>query len=264
MDSTIIPLSLSLFDWAKFRTTKGAVKLHTVLDYDTGLPCYAVMSEAKKHDVTAARTIDFPSGSVLVIDRAYVDFVWLNNLDSSGVFFVTRLKKNVKYDVIKAFITSEKQEHILSDEDIRLTGLFTDVKYPKKLRVVKVYDVQNDQELLLLTNNMSWTAQTISQLYKSRWAIEIFFKHLKQLFHIKSFVGTTENAVQIQMWCSLIAILLLSYIKSKAVYAWHLSNLVSLLRLNLFVKVDLWQWANYPILKPEKPPDKYGQMAFNF
>jgi hypothetical protein len=264
MDSTIIPLSLSLFDWAKFRTTKGAVKLHTVLDYDTGLPCYAVISEAKVGDVTAAKTIDFPSGSVLVMDRAYVDFVWLNNLDSTGVFFVTRLKKNAKFEVLESFVTNEKREHILSDEDIRLTGLFTDLKYPKRLRIVKVYDEINDQELVLLTNNMSWTADTISQLYKSRWAIEMFFKHLKQLFHVKSFVGTTENAVQIQMWCSLIAILLLSFIKSKAVHPWHLSNLVSLLRLNLFVKIDLWQWANYPIIKPEKPPDKYGQMAFNF
>lgn len=264
LDSTVIPLSLSLFDWAKFRTTKGAVKLHTVLDYDTGLPCYAVLSEAKKHDVKAAKTIDFPSGSVLVMDRAYVDFTWLNNLDSSGVFFVTRLKKNVKFDVIETFVTNEKHEHILTDEDIRLTGLFTDVKYPKNLRIVKVYDDKNDQELILLTNNMSWTADMISQLYKSRWAIEIFFKHLKQLFHVKSFVGTTENAVQIQMWCSLITILLLSHIKSKAIYAWHLSNLVSLLRLNLFVKVDLWQWANYPILKPEKPPDKNGQLSLDF
>jgi hypothetical protein len=264
VDSTIIPLSLSLFEWANFRTTKGAVKLHAALDYDTGLPCYAVMTDAKKHDVTIAKTIDFPKGSVLVMDRAYVDFSWLYNLDSSGVFFVTRLKKNANYEICHSFVTNEKHEHILSDEDIRLTGLFTDVKYPKNLRIVQVYDEKNDQELILLTNNMSWTADTISHLYKSRWAIEIFFKHLKQLFHVKSFVGTTENAVQIQMWCSLIAILLLKYIKSRAVYKWHLSNLVSLLRLNLFVKVDLWQWANYPIHKPEKPPDKYGQMSFNF
>lgn len=264
LDSTIIPLSLSLFDWARFRTTKGGIKLHTVLNYDTGLPCYAVMTDAKKHDVTTAKTIDFPKGSVLVMDRAYVDFKWLFNLDSCGVNFVTRLKKNVKYDLLESFVCDEKHEHVLSDEDIKLTGLFTDTKYPKKLRIVKVFDQKNGQELILLTNNISWTADTVSQLYKSRWAIEVFFKHLKQLFHINSFVGTTENAVQIQMWCSLIAILLLNHIKSKAKFPWHFSNLVSLLRINLFVKTDLWHWANYPIIKPEKPPDKNGQLSFNF
>ena len=263
MDSTIIPLSLSLFDWAKFRTTKGAVKLHAVLDYDTGLPAYAVLTDGKKHDATIAKTFEFQSGSVLVMDRAYVDFEWLYNLDSSDVVFVTRLKKNVSYDVLESFLTNEKKEHILSDEDIKLTGLFTESKYPKRLRIVKVYDEQNDQELILLTNQLSWTADTISQLYKSRWAVEIFFKHLKQLFHIKSFIGTTENAVQIQMWCSLIAVLLLSYVKSKATYAWHMSNLVSFLRLNLFVKISLWEWANNPIVRPLKPPENNNQTCMN-
>lgn len=264
IDSTIIPLSLSLFDWAKFRTTKGGIKMHAVLDYDTGLPSYAVITDAKNHDVRVATTIDFPSGSVLVMDRAYVDFEWLNNLDSSGIIFVTRLKKNINFEVIESFVTDDKKEHIFTDEDIRLTGLFTELKYPKTLRIVRVYDAKNDQELILLTNQLSWTADTISQLYKARWAIEVFFKHLKQLFHVKSFVGTTSNAVQIQMWCSLIAILLLSHIKSKAKYAWHLSNLVSFLRINLFVKIDLWQWANHPVNIPEKPPDNYGQLSFNF
>jgi hypothetical protein len=199
VDSTIIPLSLSLFDWAKFRTTKGAVKLHAVLDYDTGLPAYAVLTDGKKHDATMAKTFEFQSGSVLVMDRTYVDFEWLYNLDSSDIVFVTRLKKNVSYDVLESFLTNEKKEHILSDEDIKLTGLFTESKYPKRLRIVKVYDEQNDHELILLTYQLSWTADTISQIYKSRWAVEIFFKHLKQLFHIKTFIGTTENVVQIQM-----------------------------------------------------------------
>lgn len=264
LDSTVIPLSLSLFDWAKFRTTKGAVKLHTVLDYDTGLPCYAVMSDGSKHDVSAAKTIDFPKSSVLVMDRAYVDYTWLYNLDSTGVFFVTRLKDNHQYETLQSYLTNEKHEHVLTDEDIKLTGFFTAKKYPKTLRIVKVYDEKNDQYMILLTNQMSWTADTISQLYRSRWDIEVFFKHLKQLFQIKSFVGTSENAVQIQMWCSLISILLLSFIKSRAKYAWHMSNLIAFLRLNMFVKIDLWKWADYPILKPEKPPDKNGQLSFNF
>jgi len=254
MDSSVIPLSLSLFDWAKFRTKKGAVKLHAVLDYDTGLPSYAAITDGKKHDVMVAKDTVFPRDSVLVVDRAYVDYQWLYNLDSSGVFFVTRLKSNADIQVVETFLTNEKQEHILSDQDIELTGFYSSQKYPDRLRIVKVYDKENDQTLILLTNNLSWTADTISQLYKARWDVEVFFKHLKQLFRIKTFVGTSENAVRIQMWCSMIAILIFRYLKLKAKYKWNLSNLVTFLRINLFVKIDLWKWVNNPIIKRANAP----------
>lgn len=254
MDASVIPLSLSLFDWAKFRTKKGAIKLHAVLDYDTGLPSYAVISDGKKHDVVAARETYFPPQSVLIMDRAYVDFEWLYHLDSTGVFFVTRLKSNITYELEQKFLTNEKHEHILSDEDILLTGLFTKDKYPKSLRIVRVYDEANDNTLVLLTNNMSWTANTISQLYKARWDVEVFFKHLKQLFRVKTFVGTSANAVSIQMWCSMIAMLLFRYLKSKAKYKWHLSNLVTFLRINLFVKINVWKWLDKPILENINSP----------
>lgn len=254
MDSSIIPLSLSLFDWAKFRTKKGAIKLHAVLDYDTGLPCYAVLTDGKTHDVKEAHNTVFPAESVLIVDRAYVDFEWLYNLDSSGVFFVTRLKSNANIKIAQSFLTNEKHLHILSDQEIRLTGFYTSKKYPKNLRIVRVYDAENDQTLILLTNNLSWTADTISQLYKARWDIEVFFKHLKQLFRVKTFVGTSSNAVRIQMWCSMIAILLVNYLKSKAKYKWHLSNLITFLRINLFVKIDLWKWIDQPIIPKSNPP----------
>lgn len=254
MDSSIIPLSLSLFDWAKFRTTKGAVKLHAVMDYDTGLPNYAVITDGKKHDVKVANETLFPTGSVLVADRAYVDYAWLYNLDSSGVFFVTRLKSNADIEVAQTFLTNDKHEHILSDDDIRLTGYYTSEKYPNKLRIVTVYDQENDQKLVLLTNNLSWTADTISQLYKARWDVEVFFKHLKQLFKVRTFVGTSQNAVRIQMWCSMIAILLLKYLKNKANYNWRLSNLIAFLRINLFVKIDLWVWLHNPFINKANPP----------
>ena len=255
MDSSIIPLCLSLFDWAKFRTKKGALKLHAVLDYDTGLPCYAHMTDGKKHDVKVAQSTIFPKDSVIVVDRAYVDYKWLYNLDSSGVIFVTRLKSNADLKVVEQYLTNDKHEHILSDEDIALTGFYSSQKYPKHLRIVKVYDAQNDQHLILLTNQMSWTADTISQLYKARWDVEVFFKHLKQLFRIKSFVGTSANAVRIQMWCSMIAMLLIKYLKSKAKYPWHLSNLITFLRMNVFIKIDLWKWVNKPVLeKTNSPP----------
>ena len=254
MDASVIPLSLGLFDWAKFRTKKGAIKLHAVLDYDTGLPAYAVITEGKVHDSVAAKQTQFPAASVLVVDRAYVDFSWLNDLDSSGVFFVTRLKSNASIQVMESFLTKEKDEHILSDEEIALTGFYTAQKYPDTLRIVRVYDESNNKVLILLTNNKSWTADTVSQLYKARWDVEVFFKQLKQLFKVKTFVGTSPNAVRIQMWTSLIAILLLNYLKQKAQYKWNLSNLVSFLRINLFVKIELWEWLNNPIIKPTKPP----------
>jgi len=126
---------------------------------------------------------------------------------------------------------------------------------------------ENDQELVLLTNNLSWTADTISQLYKARWDVEVFFKHIKQLFRVKTFVGTSENAVRIQMWCSMIAILMIaillfSYLKQKAKHKWNLSNLVTFLRINLFVKIDLWKWVNNPIIKKaNSPPIKIAQQA---
>lgn len=258
MDASVIPLCLSLFDWAKFRTHKGGIKLHAVLDYDSGLPSYAVITEAKKHDVKPAQNLVFPKGSVLVADRAYVDFEMLFNLDSSGVYFVTRLKSNIKIDIVESFRTNEKQEHILSDQDIRLLGVKTSKKYPKNLRIVKVYDDKNDKTLVLLTNNMSWTADTISQLYKARWAVETFFRYLKQLFHVKTFIGTSDNAVQIQMWTSLISILILRYLKSKATFKWHLSNLVTLIRINLYVKINLFEWINYPLFQKPNPPPQIG------
>ena len=254
MDASIIPLCLSLFDWAKFRTTKGGIKLHTVVDYDTGLPCYAVITPAKKHEIHVARPMVFPSGSVVVVDRGYVDYDWLYNLDSCGVHFVTRLKKNADIAVVETFLTNTRQEHILSDEDIVLTGFYPSKAYPKTLRVVKVHDPMEDQTLYLLTNQRSWTADTISQLYKARWDVEVFFKHLKQLFRVKTFVGTSANAVRIQMWCSMMAILLVQYLKRKAKYPWHLSNLITFLRINLFVKIDLWKWLDHPLLEKNHSP----------
>lgn len=255
MDGSVIPLSLSLFDWAKFRTKKGAIKMHAVLDYDLGLPNYAYITDGKTHDIKPARNHTFPPDSVIVVDRAYVDFEWLNNLDSNRVTYVTRLKKNVNFEIVKELPVNEKHEHILSDQIIRLTGDETRNKYPGKIRVIEVYDAENDQTLILMTNNFTWTADTISQLYKARWDVEVFFKFIKQLFRVKTFVGTSPNAVRIQLWCSLIAMLLLKYLKEKAEYKWNLSNLVTLLRVHLFSKIDLWGWINKPVLeKVNSPP----------
>lgn len=254
MDSSIIPLCLSLFDWAKFRTKKGAIKLHAVLDYDSGLPNYAYITEGNIHDINPAKQAAFASDSVLVVDRAYVDYEWLYKLDSNGVSFVTRLKSNAGFEIIEDWGVNEKHPHIILDQLIALTGSETKKKYSKNLRIVKVYNEENDQYLTLLTNNMSWTANTISELYKARWDVEVFFKHLKQLFRVKSFVGTSANAVRIQMWTSLIAMMLLRHFKKLAKFNWHLSNLITFMRINLFVKIDLYAWLDKPLIETQKPP----------
>ena len=254
LDSSCIPLSLKIFDWAAFRRRKGAIKLHTVLNYDTALPVFTHISTGKVHDLTVARNLDFPSGSVFVVDKAYVDYPWLYQQDQRGCFFVTRLKQNASFQVTKTMERPAHHEHILSDQHIRLDGPLTASKYPKTLRIVRIYDAQNQREFTFLTNNMFWTADTVAQLYQARWDIEVFFKTIKQTLKIKTFIGTCPNAVRIQIWTALIAILLVKYLKAKAAYPWSLSNLVAFLRINLFVKIDLWQWLNQPFQKTKDPP----------
>lgn len=262
LDSTTIPLCLKVFDWAKFRKKKGAVKIHTLLDYDGCLPSYLHVSDGKKHDVTAAKEISLPPGSVVVMDKAYVDFKWLNILDSTGVFFVSRAKENMQYRELEAFKTDRKdRKWLLEDKDVELTGFYTHQHYPGRLRLVKIWDEEHQRELTFLTNNRSWTASTVAELYKARWEVEIFFKQIKQNLKIKSFIGTTENAVMIQIWTAMITMLLMLFLKSKAKFAWHLSGMITFLRLNLFVKMNLWEWLNKPF---DKPPDEPGNYQLKF
>jgi hypothetical protein len=256
LDSSTISLCLSLFDWAKYKTSKGAVKMHTLLDYDGNLPVYVNITDGKTADNKGAYDVPLVKGSVIVADRFYNDFHLLNVWDSNGVFFVVRHKENLKYRVVKEFdLPDNRHEHILKDEIIELKN----GKYPKKLRRVAVWNDEKKFVIEIITNNMTWTANTISELYKSRWQIEIFFREIKQLLHIKSFVGTSENAVMIQIWTALITILILKALKAIAKYGWHLSNLVAFIRLNLFVKIDLLLWLDKPFEKPPEPAQKYIQ-----
>lgn len=253
LDATIIPLCLSVFDWAQFRKRKGAIKLHTMLDYDGCLPVFLHLTEGKTHEMQVAKTIDIPSGSVLVADRAYVDFKWLKRLDSKNIYFVTRPKKNTQYDVFEPYTTGAENKDVEIIEDARI-GLMDEKAagdYPEKLRLVRVWDKNKNRELSFLTNNFYWTALTVAELYKSRWEIEVFFKQLKQHLKIKTFVGTTPNAVLIQIWTAMITMLLLRLLKDKARYGWHLSNLITFVRLNLLVKVELFEWLNnpFPVIK---------------
>ena len=262
LDSTTISLCLSLFDWAKYRTTKGAVKLHTLLDYDGNLPAYINITDGKVGDNKGAADIPLIKNSVIVADRYYFDTSLLNKWDSNEVYFVIRLKENIKYKTIKEFeLPENRHEHILKDEIVELQGINTKTKYPKRLRRIAIYDQKNGQTIELITNQLSWTANTISELYRSRWQIEIFFKEIKQLLKIKSFIGTSENAVMIQIWTAMITILMFKFLKAIAKYSWHLSNLVSFLRLNLFVKINLQKWLDKPFEEDVGKSIKDGQMS---
>jgi hypothetical protein len=254
LDSTLIPLCISLFDWAYYRKKKGAIKIHTVLDYDSCLPVFIRMTDGKTSDIEIAEKISFPKGSILTIDRGYLDFNFLRDLDSTGVFFVIRAKDNTVFDIVKTLILPEKSENIISDDHIVLIGQQTKNKYKKRLRLVRVVDPETGEIIPLLTNNFFWSPKTISELYRNRWEIETFFRTVKQNLKIKSFIGTSENAVLTQIWTALITILLLTVLKSKALYKWHMSNMVGFIRLNLFVKIDLFEWLNHPFLKDKTPP----------
>ncbi|WP_375581306.1 IS4 family transposase [Marivirga tractuosa] len=253
LDSTVISLCLSVFDWATFRTKKGAVKMHTLLDYDGKLPVYVNITEGSVGDNKGAYDIPLEKGSVIVADRYYNDFPMLNIWDSKGVNFVIRHKGNLKFEMVKEReLPNNTAQHILKDEEIILTGYQSKKKYPDKLRRVAVWDDENQQTIEIITNNFKWAAQTIGDLYKSRWEIEVFFRDIKQLLHIKTFIGTSENAVMIQIWTALITILLLKVMKHQAKYNWYLSNLVAFIRLNVFVKIKLQKWLGKPFEDPPK------------
>jgi len=256
LDATTISLCLSLFDWAKYKTKKGAVKMHTLLDYDGHLPAYVNITDGKTADNKGAYDIPLLKGSVIVAGRFYNDFSLLNVWDSNSVYFVVRHKENIQFETVKELeLPTERHQHILKDEIITLTGNTTKYKYPKNLRRVALWDDKNGQTIEVITNQMSWTANTITELYKARWEVEIFFREIKQLLHIKSFIGTSQNAVMIQIWTALITILILKALKTQAKHNWYLSNLVAFIRLNLFVKIELQKWIDNPFAKEQPPPN---------
>ena len=250
LDSTVIDLCATLFDWAHFRRTKGAVKLHCLLDHDGYLPSVVVITEGKRHDVRVARTLRFDPGTIVVMDRGYVDYAWFGRLTTAGVFFVTRLKDNAVYRVVERRRVPERSA-VLRDEVIELTGGAATAAGPPQLRRVEVDDPDKGGTLVFLTNHLALGATTIAAIYKDRWQIELFFKALKQNLKIKTFVGTSANALKVQVWTALIAMLLLKYLQLRSRFAWSLANLVALLRMNLFTHRDLWSWLDQPF---EGPP----------
>lgn len=263
LDASVIDLCLSVFDWARFRRAKGAVKLHLLLDHDGYLPAYCVITDGKAHEIRVARSLELPPGAIVAMDRGYVDYRWLDALDQRGVFFVTRLKEGAKVIVEEQFPLPAGSP-ILADELICLPGSGHRHNASRVLRRVVVWDEANQREIVLLTNNFKLAASTIAAIYKERWQIELFFKALKQNFKIKTFVGTSANAVYIQIWTALIAILLLKYLRMRSRISWSLSNLIALLRLNLFVHRDLWVWIDEPFRSPPEHDGPPLQPMFSF
>lgn len=248
LDSTVIPLCLSVFDWARYKRAKGAVKLHMVLDHDGYLPSYAVMTDGRTADITAAKRMTFAPDTMLVFDRGYADHNWWLQLTRQKVHFVTRLKDSVEYGIAEQRGVPEGSD-ILRDEVIVLCSQ-QDVGPEARLRRVEVWVEEKNEAMVFITNNFKLVASTIAAIYKERWQIELFFKALKQSMKIKTFVGTTENAVQTQIWTALIAMLLVKSLQIKSTYSWSLSNLVALLRQQLFVYRDLFTWLNNPFQPP--------------
>jgi hypothetical protein len=252
LDSTLITLCLKVYDWAHYTRVKGAIKLHVLLDYDGLLPSYVYLSDGKRSDLRAARQIPISQSSVVVADRGYDDFKLLEEWNSEKVNFVVRCKEDIKFiGYEENDLPDKKAENILKDQKVLLENSKTRKSYPNKLRMVTVYDEKNGKTMYLLTNNFTWTAQTISELYRQRWQIEIFFRELKTLFKIKTFIGSSANAVMIQIWTAMITMLILKYLKHLSTYSWSLSNLIAMIRMSLFVKIDLYQWLNYPFKRWE-------------
>ena len=261
LDSTTVDLCLSLFPWADFRQTKGAIKLHLLLDHDGYLPDFAIVTDGKTADVTTARLFTLPAGSIVAVDRGYYDFELFFQWTNSGVYFVTRLKDNAAYEVIKNRPLPQRG-NVLVDQIIQFTSPKTCLKYPKPLRRVVVWDEENQRQIEFLTNHFHFSSNTIGRIYRDRWEIELFFKVLKQHLKIKTFVGTSPNALKTQIWTALIAVLLLKYLQFRSKCNLPLCRLVALLRLNLFSYRNLWDWLDDPFETPPELPNPQLRLAF--
>ena len=223
------------------------------MDHDDYLPSYVLISMAKMHDAKVLALLRMNPGSIVAMDRAYNDYRQFARWTEARVFFVTRMKDNAVYEVVEQRVVPLRR-NILSDKIIVLTGAQAQHKCPYRLRRIVVWDEENQREIVLLTNQLEFGATTIADIYRERWQIELFFKALKQNLHVKSFVGTSENALRIQIWTALIALLLLKWLHHLSKAGWSLSNLASLLRLNLFTYRDLRDWLDDPFNTPPLLP----------
>jgi hypothetical protein len=249
LDSTTIDLCLSLFPWARFRRRKGAVKLHTLLDLRGNIPTFVRITHGKTHDVTVLDHLPIEPGSFYVMDRGYVDFRRLHRFKIGSAFFVTRAKRGLDY-TRRSRQTVDKSTGLRSDQTIVLAGPKTSRLYPDPLRRISFYDAENDRRFVFLTNNFALPALTIAKLYKCRWQVELFFKWIKQNLHIKSFYGTSDNAVKTQVWIAISVYVLVALVKKELGLERSLSEILQILSLTLFEKTPVFQ-----ALSEQKPQD---------
>jgi putative transposase len=258
LDATVIDLCLTVFPWADFHHSKGAVKLHVGLNHSGYLPEFVTITEGSIYEIGVGKVMNFPKGSIVAIDRGYTDFAWYKELTDKGIFFVTRLKKAADYRVI-ARRSVDKRKGLTSDQTITFRGKLTARKCPIPLRRVGYRDAESGKQYYFLTNNFKLAAKTIADIYKSRWQVELFFKWIKQNLKIKSFVGTSKNAVLTQIWIALCVYLILAFIKFRSRLGKSMQTILRLLQVNLFEKRDLL------VLLSGVPPDQYqsdtGQMV---
>ena len=240
LDSTTIDLCLTLFPWAKFRTTKAAVKLHTLLDLRGNIPSVIVISRGNMHDVNILDELDFEAGAIYIMDRAYLDYARLDRITKASAFFVTRAKKNTKFRRIYSHDVN-RTTGIIADQTIMLTGVTSCNDYPERLRRIVFRDPLTDRRLVFLTNNFSLAPKTIAELYKSRWQIELFFKWIKQHLRIKAFFGTSENAVRTQIWIAVSVYVLVAIVKKRLNLEHSLHTMLQILSLSTFEKTPIFQ-----------------------
>ena len=252
IDSSVVSLCMKMFPWAKWTRQKGAVKLHLTLDHAGYLPEAMVITTGTYSELTVARRRSYARGTILIMDRGFLHFGWFRELDRNGVFFVTRTKSDSRYEVVEQrAVTAGKG--IVSDNLIGLTSKVSTKRYPDLLRLVTI-ETEEGKRLEFLTNHKTLAASTIADIYKDRWQIEVFFKLIKQNLRIKTFIGTSANAVWTQIWTAMIAMLLIRFLQLKARFGWSFSNLVYFLRMNLLVYRDLWDWLNDPQTAPPPEP----------
>ncbi|RPJ24256.1 MAG: IS4 family transposase [Nitrosopumilales archaeon] len=238
LDSTTIDLCLSIFWWAKFRKHKGGIKLHTLYDVKTSIPSFLYITNASVHDVNIMDIIPYEEGSFYVADKGYTDFLRLYKIHTNGSFFVTRAKENLRFKRMYSRVV-DKTTGVQSDHIGKLEIYKSKNEYPEKLRRIKFYDAEHDKDLVFLTNNMDMKASEIAFLYKKRWAVELFFKWMKQHLKIKSFWGTTLNAVKIQMYCAVIAYCLVAIIGNKLKVDRSIYEILQILSISLLDKTPI-------------------------
>jgi len=240
LDATTIDLCLSMFPWAKFRKSKGAVKLHTLLDLRGSIPTFIHISDGKLHEVNTLDILPLEAGAFYIMDRGYLDFTRLHMISQAGAFFVIRAKSNLKCRRVYSHLT-DRATGLICDQSVMLTGFYQAKGYPDKLRRVKYYDAKTDKTLVFLTNNFSLPAMTITELYRNRWQVELFFKWIKQNLRIKTFYGTSENAVKAQIWIAVSVYLLVAIMKKRLNIEASLYTILQVLSVTIFERMLLLQ-----------------------